>query len=115
MNTIDQIVTHATALGRVHGQMAGSWVIDGNTSEATARRILKGYNDGDPEVMDMQPLPLSGEFADGPTVSTVLHDLGVSDEINETTDEFLTAFEDGYSESYWDTVVSACNHVVGVE
>lgn len=60
--------------GHERGVAAGSWVIDGNTSEETARNLLRGIDDGDPVVYDVLPFaPLSGEWptdSPRPTCST---------------------------------------------
>ena len=101
----------ARALGAEHGRNVGSWVIDGNTTAETAARILQGYEDGDPEIMDMQPSPLSGEWADDPTPSSVLADLGVN-ETDESSSELLDTYEAAFSEAYWDEVIRAAKVVV---
>lgn len=49
------MTSEARDLGKAYGRGAGSWVIDGNTTVAAAARILKGYDDGDPEIMDLCP------------------------------------------------------------
>jgi hypothetical protein len=76
-------------MGADYGKSRGSWVIDGNTETATVRKILDGYDDGDPEIMDMCPSPLSGEFADGPTVYSVLKSVGL-DPHNAECAEYYT-------------------------
>lgn len=64
----DRAIAYAAAEGTTDGRAAGSWIIDGNTSEAAARAILRGLADGDPAVLDMLPAPdLSGQYADGLT------------------------------------------------
>lgn len=90
------------------GKAAGSWVIDGNTTEETARRILQGYEDGDPKILDMQPSPLSGEWADGESADQLVSELvdlneaSISwGELAELQDEVCRAFEDGYADGYW--------------
>lgn len=85
--------------GYERGQASGSWVIDGDTSEETARRLLEGIEDGDPQIMDIQPAPLSGEWA-GESVSELsdLYGLDLEDEENASD------FEEGYSEGFWEEV-----------
>ena len=99
----------AHQLGTEHGQSAGSWVIDGNTDDAAVRRIVNGYNDGDPEIMDMQPTPLSGEFAHDPSPRDILAMFGIDGEDFEADeyDELLGEFEAGYSEGYWSAIMDA--------
>ena len=86
------------------GKAAGSWVLDGNSSTETAARILQGYDDGDPEIMDMQPAPLSGENA-GDSMVELLGD--------EHTFEDAEAFENGFGEGFWDEVRSSARALVG--
>lgn len=45
------------------GKSAGSWVTDGFNDTSQYRWILKGIEEGDLEVMDLEPLPLSRERA----------------------------------------------------
>lgn len=141
-------VQEAASRGHDAGSAAGSWVIDGNTTRETALHILRGYEDGDPEIMDMMPAPLSGEWA-GESITELLGDLlatapridhhasGVSycndcqtrlvlmsdedDEGNayadvhtcqESSEPLLDAYEEAFSESYWETVIRAAKYVV---
>jgi hypothetical protein len=86
------------------GKAAGSWVFDGNTSDETYARVLQGWDDGDPEVMDLQPSPLSGEWAgESPTEL-----LGA-----DYTDEDADEYEAGFSAGFWDEVVSIARSHVG--
>lgn len=78
--------------GKEAGRAAGSWVIDGNTKTETVQRILKGIEEGDPEVMDLQPSPLSGEWA-GESITEILG--------AEATTEDMDAYEEGFSEAFW--------------
>lgn len=86
------------AEGLAAGLAAGSWVEVNDI--ATAQHIHSGYEDGDPEVMDMQPSPLSGEWA-----GESLAELGLADATGEDLDEY----ESGYSEGFWSSVISSCN------
>ncbi len=52
----------AESLGRHEGAAAGSWAIDGNTSDQEARAVLAAFEDG--TYFDNTPGPLSGEWAD---------------------------------------------------
>ena len=94
--------------GREAGKDAGSWVIDGNTSAETARAILKGIEDGDPDVMDIQPSPLSGEWA-GESVYELIPELREMEERGEhdAIDEACTAYEQGFGEGFWAEVERA--------
>jgi hypothetical protein len=103
----------AERLGRELGHSAGTWVIDGNTTQETARSILDGYNDGDPAVMDMAPSPLSGEWADGPFLPDVLEQItGERDYAGDDTDDLLIALEDAYSDAYWAEVIRSAQAIV---
>jgi len=94
---IDEVVERAEREGYDHGVTAGSWLLDGNSSEDAARRLLVGIEDGDPEILDQLPAsPLSGEYADGLLPRDVLswYDL---DEQHDAAADVLRAFEDGFS------------------
>lgn len=91
-------------LGEQAGRAAGSWVIDGNTSEETCLWILQGFEDGDPEIMDIQPSPLSGEWA-GESIPELFDGVWPSD------DE-LCDYEAGYSQGFWAEVVEAARYQV---
>jgi hypothetical protein len=101
----------ASVLGAEHGRAAGTWVIDGNTTEDTARTILTGINDGDPEFYDSIPAPLSGEFADGETPATILNAIGL-DGGDDLADEALNTYEDAYRSAYETEVVRSAQAVV---
>ncbi len=94
---LDEVVERAEEEGYEHGVTAGSWLLDGNSSADAARRLLRGIEDGDPEILDQLPAsPLSGEYADGLLPRDVLawYDL---DEQHDAADDVLRAFEDGFS------------------
>lgn len=101
----------AFEMGREHGKARGSWVIDGNTSTFRALRIIQGYEDCNPEVMDMEPAPLSGEWADDPTPESVYAELGVSED-DDPAGQLLTDYELGFSEGFWDEVQRAARGVL---
>ena len=82
---LDALLEQADDEGYERGTAAGSWLLDGNSSEEAARRLLQGIEDGDPEILDALPsAPLSGEWADSPTPSEVLGWYGL-DEQHEAT------------------------------
>lgn len=99
--------SEAYKAGYEHGKAAGSWVFDGNSSEESIRLVLKGYEDGDPAVMDMCPCPLSGEWA-GESIPELSDRFG----IDLSDDDNATEFEDGFSTGYWDEVCRAGNAVL---
>ena len=109
-----EIMREARKDGAAAGRAAASWVFDGNTKDATYREVLKGIEDGDPEVMDRFRTPdLSGEWTDEPTPRTrerraevrdfalgVLRSIGADIQINSTDDDVLTArLPEGFAES----------------
>ncbi len=101
-----QLSDKAYELGKEHGTNVGSWVIDGNTSAETARAIIQGYDDGDPGICDMEPAPLSGEWADSPTPQTLADELELAEEYRGSElDQLCTEYELGFSEGYWDEVI----------
>lgn len=85
--------------GYERGSNAGSWAIDGNTSREAAIRIVDGIQTGDPEVMDMMPSPLSGEWA-GESISELSDQYG----IDLSDDDKALDFEQGFSDGYWNAV-----------
>lgn len=98
------VLDQARELGADYGKAAGTWVeID---SAEAARRILDGIEAGDPEILDMCPSPLSGEWADS------LNEAGLIDELDLVADslseeeraEVVTAFEQDFYRGYWDEV-----------
>jgi hypothetical protein len=119
MSDYDKLEAAAAELGREAGHNAGTWVIDGNTTVETARKIIQGYEDGDPEVMDMQPSPLSGEWADDPTIHDVLRDIGIRANVDamddDEIDDLLTTYELAYSDGFWAEVIRAANAATGKE
>lgn len=109
---VDRIENSARRQGIADGKGVGSWVIDGNTSEETARRILQGLEDGDPEIIDGLPSgPLSGEWADGLLPRDVLGWYGLLEDDDEA-DDVLRAYEDGWSEGMVDEVERAARALV---
>lgn len=101
------------------GAAAGSWVVDGNTSAAAAAALLVGLEDGDPAVLDSLPgSPLSGEWADGPTPSSVLADVGLSYSSSaepEVLDDLLRSFEAAFDAGVRDEVTCSAAAVFGLE
>lgn len=92
-------------MGREQGKAVGSWVIDGNTTTETARRIVQGYEDGDPEIEEMMPAPLSGEWA-GESLRELFE--------YEPEQDSLSAYENGYALGYWGEVLRVAQAMIGV-
>ena len=89
--------------GHAAGKAAGSWTVDGNTSAETCARILRGIEEGDPEVMDMRPAPLSGEHA-GESIPELFG--------YRPRDAWLSLYEEGYTEGFWQEVERAARYQV---
>ncbi len=87
--------------GKELGEAAGSWIIDGNTTDETARYILAGIEDGDPQVLDaLEPRPpLSGELS-GESIPELSYQYDIDLEDERNADEFEAGFYGGF----WDTV-----------
>jgi hypothetical protein len=109
----------AANLGRAHGIGAASWYFDGNTTDATYRRVLDGIEAGDPEVLDTFPTDnMSGEWADSYGESELLVDLGISappgyghpersdsdDEYNALEDAVVGAYQDAFATAVHDEI-----------
>jgi hypothetical protein len=90
--------------GRDAGKAAGSWIIDGSTTAEACKKILQGIADCDSEVMDMQPAPLSGEWA-GESIGEIID--GYFEMSSEDAEEAANAYELGYSQGFWDEVERA--------
>lgn len=115
MDNFDTLNTAAAEMGTQHGTAAGSWVIDGNTSDETCRTILSGIDNGDPAVLDSLPgSPLSGEWADGMTPLGLLRALGVEDPHNYPDDD-ADALCDAYEQAYSDAVVGEVERACRVQ
>ena len=108
--------------GAEHGKAAASWYFDGNTSEETYKRVLLGMKRGDREILDTFPSnPLSGEWADEPTPTSVFRDvLGLDLHAEESfwgmevTDELLSAYEDAFYEARYEAIELAARTYLGV-
>jgi hypothetical protein len=99
---------NARTLGKERGHAAATWVFDGNTPRETYEWVLKGYEDGDPEVLDMEPAPLSGEWADSPTPSSLVKELDLAETEDEET--ILREYEEAYSVAFWHEVIRVARY-----
>lgn len=106
----------AKGLGHSHGANSAEWIIQDSwggrvsrpsQADQAARAFLKGYEDGDPAVMDYpRPPDLSGEMADTLTPSRLYSILGLGANFEDTDDmELAQAYEEGSSEAFYDTLV----------
>jgi hypothetical protein len=104
---LDAITAETERQGEVDGRAAGSWLIDGNSTQETAWRLLQGIEDGDPEVLDSVPsAPLSGEWADGLLSRDLLAEYGLNED-DDAADDVLTAYESGFARGVADEVERA--------
>jgi len=91
-------------VGEEHGAARGSWVVDGNTTKATAERLVKGLDDGDPEVIDSLPELRIGEWADDPSENDIVSeavyaghiDIAQNELAPEEVDELIGDYMDGW-------------------
>lgn len=112
----------AHKLGRRHGINAGSWYFERDTAP-DYKAVLKGIEDGDPEVLDSLPgTPLSGEFADSMTPQKLLERIGVDfwvgheqerpGGLNQNESEFeahlCDLYEDGFREGVEFEITNTC-------
>ena len=97
--------------GRRRGEACGSWLVDGNTSEETLRAIIAGYDEGDPQILEMMPAPLSGEYAGG-SISEIF---GLKIGQDFPADEDLEEYEAGFCEGFWSRALADCAGFLGVE
>lgn len=114
----------AYEMGREAGANAASWAIDGNTTDDDLRRILTGYDDGDPEVMDSFNLPdLSGQWADGLTPAALVTEiLGTpsgadldENDLIEIEGDLCCQWEDGVADGFWSELIRACRARLGLD
>jgi hypothetical protein len=107
-------IKRAEQLGTEHGSARGSWVIDANCSNRFCDKVIDGYENGDPEVMDLCPAPLSGEWADDLTPESLCRALGFTDEQvgdiewqSDAGDFIVQSYEAAFDAAWWDTVIQA--------
>lgn len=100
--------TPAEKAGWETGQAAGSWVFDGNSTADEARAMLNGIEEGDPQIMDLCPNPLSGEWA-GESIPEMSAQFDIDLADDDTAAEFEAAFQGGY----WNTVERAARALAG--
>ena len=92
--------TRAHHLGEQHGRNAVDWFIMDPMQRAGFEewlwRIVKGMDDGDPEVLDSLPQPdLSGEWVDGWTPMTLAVEVYYEDG-EDGLSELCDEYEDGF-------------------
>lgn len=100
--------------GLADGRNAGSWVIDGNTSDETCARILRMMDDGDP-ALDLPELQL-GQWADDPSFSDILDAAGVAVTVDgDVEDDLFCVYSDAWYEGLHNEVERACRARIAPE
>jgi hypothetical protein len=87
------------------GQKAAEWLLDGNSSFADAYRLFRGIEDGDPEVIDTFPSPLSGEHA-GESLPEIM-DRFVSCDFNDLSSDIRDEMCERYEKEFHDAFMTA--------
>lgn len=83
--------------GEAAGRAAGSWVTDGNSSDADRLAVIRAAEDCELDI----PSPLSGEWADGWTEDRVFEDAGVTmPEDDDARAELLSVWEDAFRDGF---------------
>lgn len=116
----DKLGDAAKALGREHGvHWADVTVTSDKCTVDAAKRIVSGFEDGDPQVMDLCPNPLSGEWADEPTPMTILDEIAnkvdpheLRGEAIEEGDDLIDVYEESFREAFWDKVILASKSIM---
>ena len=122
-DTTEELLERARALGAEHGRAGGTWVTDGNTTDATYRDIIDRDEEGDPEWWDRYgPAsgPLSGEWADDMSPDSLLRELGIDlgtlqdwDSSQEFEASVCDAYEQAYYDAWRDEVLRMARYQVG--
>lgn len=115
----DQLTDRAAAIATSHGTAAASWVFDGNTSDETYDRVLRGTEEGDPGVLDAYRVPdLSGEYGSDYTEQDLADELGLdaaSGTYADDLDSAATAYLDAAGLAFWHEVERvARDHFLGI-
>ena len=100
------VIAVAAELGADHGRSAGTWVIDGNTTDDACAEILRMDADGDPALYDALPGgPLSGEWADSMTPAILMGMVGASN-LPDTaaTDMIVDDVCEAYERAWYDAM-----------
>jgi hypothetical protein len=96
---------HARQLGAEAGKSAAGWVFDGNTAGETYRRVLRGIEAGDPEIMDAYRTPdLSGEYSGDYTSRDLAADLDIDEDADPDEsglNDAELAYMDAASGAFW--------------
>ncbi|MEW9530629.1 hypothetical protein [Microbispora sp. NPDC049125] len=115
------LLAQMTARGTEDGKNAASWwqqdALGGRATGDTrtaARRILKGIEDGDPQILDELPAAdLSGQWADGTTEQSLYDDAKQPEwptyhDLDDDSSEIGDAYRDAYDQAVVDEVTRYC-------
>ena len=106
----DDRLARVEALGVEAGKAAGSWLLDGNSSEDEARSLLQMIEDGDPAFEI--PAPLSGEWSDGWAAERVFAEADIEPTDDDEPD-LLDAFEAGFAQGFEDEAARSARALIG--
>lgn len=92
--------------GIADGTNAGSWVIDGNTSDETCREILQQMADCEWDGPQLQ----LGEWAGEPSFEEILDAIGITitEDLPEVVDELFNVYHDAWYGGLHSEVERAC-------
>lgn len=105
------LVARAAELGRDAGKAAASWVFDGNTSEETYQRVLRGIEEGDPAVLDATEPPALGPGA-GYDPGDLARDLGIEPG-DRALPRAVSAYADAFTDAFWQETERAARDHAG--
>lgn len=93
-------------------------MIDANMSKKGAKKLIDGYESGDPQVMDLCPNPLSGEWVDDPGEMEILEQIAeIAVELKPhkiepvDDDNLLDIYETHFQEGFWETVLQKARNL----
>jgi len=124
---IEDAIKAAAKLGKRHGENAAGWIIQDSWGgrvtrgeKEAASAFLKGFEDGDPMVLDgFNPPNLSGEYADDMTPQRLMdHCFRFEDDYAECADYedyICLSYEDAASEAFWSTLQQSAESVLSEE
>lgn len=116
----DKLSEAAKLVGAEDGEQRAEIVTNTiGTDKGFAKKILDGYEQSDPAVVDLCPKPLAGEWADDPTLFEILNkiankaDPGDNDlaSLESDTDDIVDLYEAAYTEAFWDQVIKGCKFI----
>lgn len=103
-----QVIAENLVNGYEAGKAAGTWFWDASSlDQEEVRRVFRGFENGDPEIMDLCPCPWEYEGASSEKSRTDA--LGDYAEIEEVQSAYETAFDQGF----WDEVQRAGKALLG--